>query len=488
MQQKAPAARGRNKASPSGVTTPSLPERPHARLKEIQFSDGTIMGLTPGEIIVFVGPNNAGKSAALKEIYGRLAHGQNFPTRVTTRVEFESSETGQEVEEWLARTARRDHLGNYIVSMVGTIHRGIVAINWDHRNLNGIQSLANTMILHLGTEARLSAVNPVDLVNLVTEVITHPLHRLYDDDELEERLDRIFFRAFRQNLIVNRGAGRQVMLHSGKRPKLPKGKDRQSNDFRTAVNQLPAVNDQGDGIRAFVGILASVLAADRDIILIDEPEAFLHPPQATTLGRVLAEETPTDRQLLVATHSTDFLRGMLDHSSPRVRVVRIQRAGDVNYIRELSPTTVRNVWADPLLRYSKVLDGLFHDAVLVCEGDADCRFYGAMLDAISANNSGPDIALVYGAGKSRIATIVQALKAIGVPVRVVVDFDILADEAGLRNLVESLGVNGPKSKRIGIQLGLQLSNEGLESLRQKLAMKSWEFLIKLKPLHSLKET
>jgi predicted ATPase len=42
-----------------------------------------------------------------------------------------------------------------------------------------------------------------------------------------------------------------------------------------------------DGVQAFVGIVCAVLWGDYRAILIDEPEAFLHPPLARKLGRQL---------------------------------------------------------------------------------------------------------------------------------------------------------------------------------------------------------
>src|SRR5690348_4835831 len=125
------------------------------------------------------------------------------------------------------------------------------------------------MAVYLDTEARLTIINPIDLVNFVTEIASHPLHQLWNNDDLEAKMDKIFFKAFRQNLIVNRGAGRQVMLHIGERPPLPTGKDRLANEFRSAINRLPLLHMQGDGIRAFAGVLASALASDRDVIFVD---------------------------------------------------------------------------------------------------------------------------------------------------------------------------------------------------------------------------
>lgn len=41
--------------------------------EKIQFSDGTELQLAENDIVVFVGPNNAGKSAALRELEAWVA-------------------------------------------------------------------------------------------------------------------------------------------------------------------------------------------------------------------------------------------------------------------------------------------------------------------------------------------------------------------------------------------------------------------------------
>jgi AAA15 family ATPase/GTPase len=44
------------------------------------------------------------------------------------------------------------------------------------------------------------------------------------------------------------------------------------------------ISDASDGVKAFIGILSELIAGDPKVILVDEPEAFLHPSLATTLG------------------------------------------------------------------------------------------------------------------------------------------------------------------------------------------------------------
>lgn len=413
--------------------------RPHAWIESIRFNDGSTISLSKDEIIIFVGPNNAGKSAILKEIDRRLTYGKR-PTTVIESADFcFSYHSVDDFIAWIKTTYSMNHDGKFIVPMVGVISIDDIKRNWSTKD-TGIYDISKFIAVRLTTEARLSAANPVDLVNLLNDAPNSPLHRIYEDDRLENKIDNIVSAAFGNNLIVNRAAGRQVVCHFGNRPAVPTGRDRFSYEYRVAVNALPTVQAQGDGVRAFVGVVLGVLAADYDIVFIDEPEAFLHPPQATQLGRVLADHTPDDRQLAIATHSADFLKGMLDSCGHRVRVVRVNRIGNKNTINELSANTLRQLWSDPLLRFSKVLDGLFHHATVICEGDADCRFYEAVMNALWPKGH-PDLLFVYAAGKNRMAMIARALRAIGVPLRIVADIDILANEKDLSNLVNAFGAD-----------------------------------------------
>jgi hypothetical protein len=272
---------------------------------------------------------------------------------------------------------------------------------------------------------------------------THPIHFLYRDDGLEKKLSDQFRKAFGVDLIVNRSAGSQIPLHTGERPIPAKGQDRLSTEYVHAVEELPQLQTQGDGMRSFAGVLLYTFVGRESILLVDEPEAFLHPPQAKLLGRMLVADKPDTRQLFVATHSGDFLRGVLDAGSLSVRVVRIQRKGMKNHVRQLDNAKLKELWGDPLLRYSNILDGLFHEKVIVCESDADARFYSAMADVLgelSANETRrPDVMFVHCGGKDRVPVVVRALHEVDVPVTVVVDFDVLNKERPLRDIVEAAG-------------------------------------------------
>lgn len=139
------------------------------------------------------------------------------------------------------------------------------------------------------------------------------------------------------------------------------------------------------------------------------------------------------------------MQGVLEAEAPAT-VVRITRQGAINHSAVLDPEQVRVLWSDPLLRYSNLLDGLFHDAVILCEGDADCRYYESVFDNVYADSEDeqavlrrPQLLFSHCGGKGRFASVVASLKAISVPVVVVADFDILNDAALVERTVIALG-------------------------------------------------
>ena len=55
-------------AQPAAGGAPAAEQLPSVTFESLTFSDGTTVQLDPTDIVVFIGPNNAGKSAALREL------------------------------------------------------------------------------------------------------------------------------------------------------------------------------------------------------------------------------------------------------------------------------------------------------------------------------------------------------------------------------------------------------------------------------------
>jgi hypothetical protein len=428
------------------MNSQDITSSPRVWIREVIFSDGSRVHLKSDDIIVLVGSNNSGKTVALKNIEQK-AKDMASSTVVVQSVEL--SLNGDEVQlcNWLEKNSRKD-IGSYtsdprFTRMGVTVYESVAKSRWNSYK-NGLHDLAGFFIYLLTTNDRLLTANPAPNIALTRDPPTHPIHYLQRDDDIEKKVSSYFKEAFGEDLVLHRNAGNHVPLHCGIRPKPKEGEDRVSLSYIRELEKLPTLQDQGDGMRSFVGVLLHSLVVNHTVIMIDEPDAFLHPPQARLLGQMLVKEAPQERQLFLATHSGDFLRGLLDTQSDRVRILRIQRNNNINPIKELDNSGIKKVWGDPILRYSNVLDGIFHNKVVLCEGDGDCRFYAAIMDAImdsSGDTHREDIMFLHCGGKAKMPIVVNSLRNLDVPVHVITDFDVLNNKKPLKEIVEALGAN-----------------------------------------------
>jgi len=411
-------------------------------LSEIEFNDGSKIPFGKNDIAVFVGPNNAGKSASLKEA-AKLLHSRNEKSIVLKTITIEKE--GEEVDlfSFIEPNSKKLFSSNPEPFYQGygyNIYADNMKRYWrDFRT--GLNELFPIFVNILNTEERLKAANPATNIKITSDPPKHPIHFLYKSDRLEKKFSDYFKQAFGMDLIVHRGAGSEVPLYVGDKPILNEGDDRASESYFRDLEKLDLLHLQGDGMRSFVGVLLNAFISSHSILFIDEPEAFLHPPQARLMGKMIARDLPSERQLFLTTHSGDFLKGLLDANNDNLKIIRIQRQGTLNKVSVLGSADIKSIWNDSLLRHSNVLDGLFHSKVIVCESDSDCRFYSAILLAIHEDNGSisPDILFIHCGGKHRMPTVIKSLKTLDVDVQVIADFDVLNDAIPLKSIYEELG-------------------------------------------------
>lgn len=408
------------------------------RIDSVQISDRSVVEVLPTGVTAFVGPNNAGKSQLLREIQSNFR--DQSPTVVTTALTIQRDGTQEELHDWLSiAAARRFANGTEHFYSEGQSAAVAHAYGWFTAGPPMGSNMANFFVRLLDAESRLSLASPVASFNVLNEPPTATLHRVFMDPDLETVLSDSFREAFGTGVLINRLGGSQISLHLGEPISSVIG---EPGAYLTAIETRPQVSRQGDGMRSYLGILLAALGSPWPVLMIDEPEAFLHPPQARALGRQLAEIAANSRQVIVATHSADVIRGLLDGPSGSTAIHRLTRDGDVNHVSSLPATELQVMWSDPLLRFSNIIDGLFHTAVVLCESDSDCRFYEAVLSSlVHAGELAPhDWLFVHCGGKHRMPSVVTALVAAGVPVKVIADIDILRESEPLLTLANLVGV------------------------------------------------
>ena len=408
----------------------------------ITFSDGTTIHLDPADIVVLVGPNNAGKSAALRELGDVFARDRQSTVLLSyeTRKVGSKGDFAQHVDQhtqtkfanntWTVSGYKLNHVSRLLD----------LESFWPDR----LEPFKSLFCLNMPAETRIGDSDPAPSINTQDEPLQHPIHLLIDDDELELKISEHFHRAFQSDLILDRTLSRTISLLVGIRPipDIEQREDRLSKTYQGKVHAstTPLVQ-QGDGMRSFASVILHLLApTNASILLLDEPEAFLHPPQARLLGEIMATEKAAGAQLFVATHSSDVLQGLVNVHPDRLRLVRMQRDGNINRVKELDKGLVKQISSSPLMNYSSVISGVFHERVIVCESDSDCMFYRTILDLNEVHGDGqPDVLFIHANGKDRIAALAEILIALDVQVDVIADIDVLRDEAGLKRMVTALG-------------------------------------------------
>ncbi|SHL55211.1 ATP-dependent nuclease [Bradyrhizobium lablabi] len=422
------------------IKTPdaTLP-KPKISFSTVTFSNGDVLTFEDDEIVVFVGPNNAGKSAALRELEQFVA--RSVAQKVITAVGLRREGTQKELLDYLAKNA-------LTMGQAGQHHYAGMGYSIHHSHLHYFDQpedrhpVAPFFCTRLSTEARLTGSNPANAIALFAEPPSHPIHMLLMDNVLAAKMSRLFRHAFGTDLIPFRAGGGSFPLYVGEKPTISPGEDELSRSF---IDKLRAkgvpLQEQGDGMRSFASVLLYVLASDHHSIqFLDEPEAFLHPPQARLMGEFIASERKSKSQLFIATHSTDILDGLISGGAEKVRIIRIQRDGAVNRVKELSKDKTAAIVNDTLARYSRVFEGIFYQHVVICEADADCLFYSSILNTKTiSGDRRADVLFIHTAGKHRMAQLAETLRQLDVPTSVIADIDLLNEESTSKKLFETMG-------------------------------------------------
>lgn len=418
------------------------------RLTSLRSSGGEDLSFPRAGVTCIVGGNNVGKSRILREIDAALrtydAVAATFTDLVVEAPTIDLLTATTFLEEVGTRVSMPDGRPPEYSPPIGGANMSADAFlgnyTWSGATLQG----AAAFFCWYASAGSLGGVASASVGMPGMNSGGQPLMRLFRDGALEGALSDISSSAFGVPLTLDRVNG-NVQLRVGKPDIEVPPLDRPTVEYSDAVLHLPELSHQGDGIKTFLGLALTVLAGSAQILLIDEPEAFLHPAQARALGRWLGHEAvKRDIQVVLSTHDRDLLLGLIDADDEAVvNIVRLTRDGDKNHIRTLDSHEVAATWKNPVLRYSNVLQGLFHARAVIAESDADCRFYSAVLDQLGLEKHkrsvSDDLLFVPSGGKQRVGPMAVALSKLGVETYAIVDFDTLRLKADIRGIVESLG-------------------------------------------------
>jgi len=420
------------------------------RISQLTFRAGRAagdepLGIAPSNVVVLVGPNNSGKSLALREIED-WCFGQNKVTKVVGAVELDfpdqpdsaiqllkAFETDPPPDRgpapdtlWIGQPIFREgEAARYLAINTNDLRNAVT----DRSEGNLRLWLTASYTVRLDGRTRFSLADPKPTGDLQQHPQNH-LWALFRDDAARARVRKLTEEAFGLHFVIDPTGMRNFRIRMSTRA--PKSKaEEQALDAgaRAFHHAAEPIQELSDGVQAFVGLVSAVMSLPHKVILIDEPEAFLHPPLARRLGKNLAAlSSERDASLIVGTHSSEFLVGCIEAAD--TSVVRLTYEKGAASARNLDALEVAVMTQDPLLRSTGVLDALFHRAAVVTEADGDRAFYDEINRRLQLEGRGiRDAVFLNAQNMQTIRRLVAPLRRIGIPAAAVVDLDLI-DEGG----------------------------------------------------------
>ncbi|MBV9774142.1 MAG: ATP-binding protein [Gemmatimonadetes bacterium] len=426
---------------------------------------------TPAPMTVFVGPNNSGKSLALREIEDFLDSGGRSERRIVRWIDFDLPTPDEargmlesrrvddgsiEAGDALIRVSRMKPMGEYVMKRATDVSgdlptEQLLDFGWIARMLEtpeGVHAADFARLcrdflalfaIRLDGRTRLALTYPRPMGDLQLHPTNH-LAALFRDDEARQRIRQITADAFGLHFVLDPTGGTHLRIRMSDRAPEDDAEeqalDERARSFHAAATDI---SEMSDGVKAFTGLTAAVLSADYRIMLVDEPEAFLHPPLIRKLGRRLTQlAAERHAHVLASTHSPDFVMGCVQ-AGKGVNIVRLTYKKGVPSATLLPADKLQSMMRDPLLRSTGVLGALFHEGAIVCEADADRVFYQEVNERLLASGRGGADGCIFlnAQNKQTIRRIVRPLREMGIPAAAIVDLDILKGKEDFRDLMRA---------------------------------------------------
>ncbi|WP_434466675.1 ATP-dependent nuclease [Aeromonas dhakensis] len=411
-------------------------------IEKIKVKNGPEVNL--GKFTVLIGPNNVGKSQTLKDIHTKFINQDGFETVLIESITFDKDPGLDFFLSGLDIKPDGRNVGLENASGITSKLNSSDSVGFYRRNLEqqyqekGIPSLfgniAKFLVSYLDAESRLNVAKTASSANLHKVSPQNLLQALYGADvSVENELRSAFKYVFNKDIKLDYSGLTELTF------RVSEGFEQVPQDPKFAAHyfrNIPILDEQGDGYRSFVGVVLSLLLSHDRIVLLDEPEAFLHPAQARQLGFWLAkhiEKVPG--QVIISTHNSNFISGILSANHP-VDIYRLNRVGNITTFNSIPSQATESLSKSPILSSQRVLEALFHRGVVVCEADSDRIFYSSVSNISSSTQ---EVLFIHAHNKQTVHQVLTLLKSANIPSCCILDIDILNSKSDLNDVLCSLG-------------------------------------------------
>ena len=406
-------------------------------IKEITFNDGNKWKFNKDDIVLLVGPNNVGKSRTLKDLREDLNDTSKIKVLVK-EVTYETTGFSEEqLRDYFERNYVKDSHGSYNVMIEENVYHSFNDFNFT--NILDEKQFYKALFSFLSTENRLGLTRPIKFNSIVDNQNLNIMRKLDIDSESISKLNQALDSGFQKSVEVHEDYldGNMTKKYKiGESIEICNVIKSNKRDNLNKLKQFEDLHNQGDGIRNAVAVLASIIVNEHSLFLIDEPETFLHPPQARALGTNIVRLSE-GKQLFISTHNIDFIRGVLEEASSRVKIIKIDRYDNNNTFNLVNNDSISNISSDKNLKYTNILNGLFYNQVVLCENESDCKFYSAILEYEDLTTYQNTLFCAVG-GKEQFKKIVPLLKRLNINYKIIADIDLINNIDSLKQLLNSI--------------------------------------------------
>lgn len=415
---------------------------PSISIEKIKFNDETLIEFKSDDIVLLVGANNVGKSRTLKDLKDDL-NDLSTSKVIVNEVIYKSSDfSSSQLKDYFEKNINKNSWGNYNVFIDENNSQCFDASSFTVTTETDERQFYKALFSFLSTESRLNITRPIMFNMVVDNRSLIIMKELESDSESIKKLNEVLKIGFEKSVEVYEEYVDGTVVKKYKIGKSKEITDAINSNRRDNLNLLKKMEDlhsQGDGIRSAFAILASLIVNNHSLFLIDEPETFLHPPQARLLGKNIVALSEK-KQCFISTHSIDFIKGILEADSSRVKIIKIDRSENKNKFNLVDNGSVAEIANDKNLRYTNILDGLFYDQLVLCENESDCKFYSAILENLDLAIYQNTLFCAVG-GKDQFKKVVSLLKKLNIQYSIIADIDLINDKEKLKQLVNSIEVD-----------------------------------------------
>ncbi|CEN29361.1 ATP-dependent nuclease [Lactococcus piscium] len=407
-----------------------------------QLQTKTTLEIT--NVNIFVGPNSSGKSIFLKELNNYLTlsnveFNNNYDAKIIDTIEFSSITLEDQLqyinslggsinkEQYNADNWNSLRLDNFSYNIaISPIYN---AFNSSESNRDRVEYFDNFFTLYLNGQTRLTMLQSIDFSPYDKSLLS-PFAKMYHHKDLYDEFKEYIKDAF--DLFTYFRIDGSYIEFVFSRTSAPEDFDEfslkpESTEF---LKKCLTHNDLSDGQRSYIGILLQLLAGNPETIIIDEVEAFLHPPLARKLGSLISKiANDTNKQIFLSTHSPNIILGAIQ-SGAKTNIIRLTYDGTIGRSTIIDSKHLTSIMAHPLIRSTSFLDALFYKNAIVTESDSDRAFYQEInfrLSKFTPEKSITDCIFLNAQNKQTVGTLVRELRNLGVPTASIIDLDFIKD-------------------------------------------------------------